>query len=291
MSFDVHRPSSLAQAVALAQKFGDAARFIAGGTDLMIQIGRRKLAPDHVIDLSALRALVGIAETPDGFSIGALTTHKAIERHPPFGRDLVALPQSARVVGGHQVRNVATVGGNIVNASPAADVVAVLLILDAELVLAGTAGERQVWLDDFLLGPGQTDRRPDEVLASIRFARLPAASATAFLKAGRRRAMEISVVCVAARLTLSADGAACETVRLALGAVGPRVLRARAAETFLAGGAVSAERFRDAGRLAAEGSSPISDVRASARYRRQLVEVMVERALSRCARAIRGGAA
>jgi carbon-monoxide dehydrogenase medium subunit len=283
--------ASVAEAVALARQFGEAARFIAGGTDLMIQIGRRKLKPDHVIDLSALRALSGIEETPDGFSIGALTTHKAIERHPAFQRELVALPESARVVGGHQVRNVATIGGNIVNASPAADVVTALLALDAELILAGTGGERRIRLDDFLLGPGQTDRRPDEVLKAICFARLPAASATSFLKAGRRKAMEISVVCVAARLTLSADGTTCETVRLALGAVGPRVLRARAAETFLAGGDASAERFRAAGRLAAEGASPISDVRASARYRRQLIEVMVGRALARCAQAIRGGAA
>ncbi len=286
MSFALHRPASLAEAVALGGQYGEAARFLAGGTDLVIQMNRKRLAPNHIIDLSGLSALRGIKETPEGFIIGALTTHKAIERHPAFNDELVALVESARVIGGHQIRNVGTVGGNIVNASPAADLVPSLLVLDAEITLTGTAGERRLPLEDFLAGPNRTDRRFDEILTEVRFGKLPPASATAFLKAGRRRAMEISVVCVAARLTLDASGRRCRGVRLALGAVGPKALRPLAAEAFLEGRSASEENFAEAGRLAAEACAPISDVRASDRYRRLLTEALVGRALAQCLKRI-----
>src|SRR5204863_7493781 len=137
-------------------------------------------------------------------TLGALVTHRTLERHPAFHGRLRALVEGAEVVGGHQVRNVATVGGNIVNASPAADVVPVLLALDATVTCLGAGGERTLTLDGFLTGPGQTARRPGELLTSVRFDQLPPGSATAFVKAGRRKAMEVSVVCVAVRLTLDA---------------------------------------------------------------------------------------
>jgi carbon-monoxide dehydrogenase medium subunit len=287
VSFLLHHPASLAEAVALAAEYGESARFLAGGTDLVIQINRKRLAPAHLISLSRLDGLAGIGEQNGEFVVGALTTHKAIERHPAFRVGLAALVEAARVVGGHQVRNIATVGGNIVNASPAADLVPVLLALDASVVLRGVKGERVLALDEFLTGPGKTARRPDEVLTAVRFAGLPAGAATAFLKAGRRKAMEISVVNVAVRLACDAGEGRCRDVRLATGAVGPRVLRLRAVEQFLEGRPADAATFREAGRLAAEACSPISDVRASADYRRHLVAVMVARALGRCLERIR----
>ena len=114
MSFALHRPSTIAEAVALAGKYGSAARLVAGGTDLVIQINRKRLAPEHLIDLSGLPDLAGIEEDASGFVLGALTTHKTIEQHPAFQGELRALVEAARVIGGHQIRNVATVGGNIV---------------------------------------------------------------------------------------------------------------------------------------------------------------------------------
>ena len=287
MSFSLSHPASVADAVALAQQLGESARFIAGGTDLIIQINRRRCAPTHLIDLNCLSELSGIEEGAEGFSIGALTTHKDVERHPAFQKALAALSEAARVVGGHQIRNMGTVGGNIVNASPAADLVPPLLALEAELTLSGPDGARRVRLEDFLLGPGRTARRPGELLSRIAFRALPPQSATAFIKAGRRKAMEISVVCVAARLTLGDHG--CRDVRIALGAVGGTALRAHAAEQLLEGNPPSAELFREAGRLAMQVCAPISDVRASARYRSLLVEALVPRALERCLARIEAG--
>ena len=123
MSFALHRAGTVSEAMAAARRLGPQARFIAGGTDLMIQINRKRVAPAHLIDISRLDELSGIEDRNDRYVIGALTTHKALERFAPFGVAFAALPESARKVGGHQVRNIATVGGNVANASPAADVV------------------------------------------------------------------------------------------------------------------------------------------------------------------------
>lgn len=281
MSFAVHHPGSVTDAVALARRFGDQGRYLAGGTDLIIQIRRKRLAPAHLIDLTGLAELGGIADDADAIRIGALTTHKVIERHKLFQGALLALPEAARVVGGHQVRNVGTIGGNIVNASPAADVVAPLVALEAELTLIGAAGARRLPIGDFLRGPGRTARDPGDLLRDIHVRQLPPRSATAFLKAGRRKAMEISVVCVAARLTLDESGR-CAAARIALGAVDATTVRARAAEQALQGAVPTDAALCDAGRLAARACHPIDDVRASARYRGLLVEALVPRALDRC---------
>jgi len=277
MAFEFHAPDSLETAVALARQHGETARFIAGGTDLIIQIKRKRLAPQHLISLAGL-GLDTIRETTTEFVIGATTTHNDVVFHPAFQKQLVALTEAAAVVGGRQIRNVATVGGNIVNASPAADLVPVLLTLDATVDLTGLQGVRSLTLDDFLLDRGRTDRRIDELLTAVRFAKPPVASATAFLKAGRRKAMEISVVCVAAHLAGPRNGGGYDKARIAIGAAASRTFRPTAAERLVMDGG----SFAEAGRLAAEAAAPIDDVRASARYRRLLVAALVDRALERC---------
>ena len=286
LSFEYHEPTSVDEAVEQGGRFGADGRFLAGGTDLIIQLRRGKLSPRHVVSLHRIPGLDGI-DVNGAVTLGALVTHRALERHPAFQGRLRALVEGAEVVGGHQVRNVGTVGGNIVNASPAADVVPVLLALDAAVTCMGPEGERTLPLEGFLVGPGQTARQSGELLTSVRFPALPARSATAFLKAGRRKAMEISVVCVAARLTLDAGGERCVEARIALGAVAPTTWRARAAEGAVEGRAPTPEALREAGRLAAAECRPINDVRASARYRALLVEALVPRALARCLQRIR----
>ena len=218
----------------MAASFGPEARFLAGGTDLIIQINRKRCAPQHLIALDRIGGLSGIDAGEREIRIGALTTHKTIERHPAFSGSLRALAEAARVIGGHQVRNIGTIGGNVVNASPAADLLPVLLVLDAQVMLGGSERTRQIPLAAFLSGPGTTTRRPDELLSHVTFACAPTRSTTAFIKAGRRRAMEISVVCVAASLILGQDGR-CRSARIGLGAVGPTALRATAAEQMLQG--------------------------------------------------------
>lgn len=281
MSFAYHQPASLAEAVALGARYGDDARFLAGGTDLIIQMRRGRLAPGQVVSLRRVPGLDAIAA--DGaVRLGSLVTHRAVERSPHFQGPLRALVEGAEVIGGHQIRNAGTVGGNVVNASPAADLVPVLLVLDAEVTCVGVAGERTLPLAGFLTGPGRTARRPDEVVTGVRFPPPGPGTATAFLKAGRRRAMEIAVACVAVRLTLDADGR-CRAAAIALGAVAPTAIRVPEAEAALVGRPLGAEALGEAGRAAAAACRPIDDVRASARYRRRLVETLVPRALARCA--------
>jgi len=249
VSFDYHEPTSLREAVELGARFGPQGRFLAGGTDLLIQMRRGELAPAHLVSLHRVPGLDAI-DTNGAITLGALVTHRRLERAAPLEGALQALSEAAAVVGGHQIRNVATVGGNIANASPAADVVPVLLALDAEVTCLGPSGERSLPLEAFASAPGVTARRADELLIRARFPPLAPHSATAFLKAGRRRAMEISLVCVAARLTLDASRERCLDARVALGAVAPTTLRARAAERSLQGRPVTAAVLRDAGRAA-----------------------------------------
>jgi carbon-monoxide dehydrogenase medium subunit len=281
MTFDYHEPTSVAEAVDLGARLGEDARFLAGGTDLIIQMRRGKLRPRHLISLQRVRGLDAIHDN-GAVTLGARVTHRSIERHAGFHGRLRGLVEGAEVVGGHQIRNAGTVGGNIANASPAADVVPVLLALDATVSCLGAAGARTLALESLLVGAGRTALRPGELLTAIHFAALPAHSATAFLKAGRRRAMEISLVCVAARLTLDPAHERCTEARIALGAVAPATWRGHAAERALEGRAPTAELFAEAGRIAAAACQPIGDVRASARYRRLLVATLVARALARC---------
>jgi carbon-monoxide dehydrogenase medium subunit len=219
-----------------------------------------------------------------------MTTLSDLEHSDVVRAHAPLITQTLLTLSNVRVRNVATVGGNIVNASPAADVVPVLVALDAEVTCLGPDGERSLPLEQFASAPGVTARRPEELLTRVRFARPVPHSATAFLKAGRRRAMEISLVCVAVRLTLDASRERCLEARIALGAVAPTTLRARAAERVLEGRPLTAEALREAGRAAAGEARPISDVRASARYRAVLVATLVERALARCAERVRRAA-
>jgi aerobic carbon-monoxide dehydrogenase medium subunit len=279
--FEYHEPESLPDAVALAARFGEAASFLAGGTDLIVQIERGRIAPRHVIGLHRVPGLADLS-VDGGITIGARVTHRTVERTPELGGALRCLIEGAEVIGGHQVRNVATVGGNLANASPAADLVPCLLALDGTVTLLGPGGERALPVERFVLGPGRTARRADELLTGVSMPVPAAGTATAFLKAGRRRAMEISVVCVAARLTLDASRERCLEARVALGAVAPTAVRAREAERELEGRPVGDEAFRRAAEAARQACRPIDDVRASAAFRRHLVGVLVRRALDRC---------
>ena len=281
VSFDYHEPTSVREAVELGARFGADGRFLAGGTDLLVQMRRGQIVPRHLVSLHRVPGLDAI-EIDGSITLGALVTHRQLERAADFRGALAALIEGAEVVGGHQIRNVATVGGNIVNASPAADVVPVLLALDATVTCVGPQGERSLLIEEFASAPGVTARRPGELLTRASFPGPSPHSATAFLKAGRRRAMEISLVCVAVRLTLDTSRERCLDARIALGAVAPTTLRARAAERSLQGRPLTEQALAEAGRAAAGECQPITDVRASARYRALLVATLVPRALARC---------
>lgn len=281
MNFQLHKAASLPDALALALRLAPDVRYIAGGTDLIIQLRRGAARIANLIDLSGLDALRGISERSGGFRIGALCTHKDIDLHPGLLRDYPALGQAARVVGGHQVRNAGTIGGNLANASPAADVAVALLALDAEILVQGMAGSRSLAIADFFTGPGQSLLQPGELIEAILLPKPAAHETSCFLKAGRRKAMEIAVVSVAVRLRLDVAGAIAD-IRIALGAVGPKPLRALQAEKLLLGARPDAALFAKAAEAAQAECTPRSDVRAGAAYRRNLVGGMLQRALNDC---------
>jgi carbon-monoxide dehydrogenase medium subunit len=271
----------VAEASAVLRALGPGAVPLAGGTDLVVQMQRGRATPSDVVSLARIGGLDTIREGDDGaVRLGAGLTHRRLEQSPAFRGPRIALAEAARVVGGHQIRNVGTLGGNVANASPAADTVPALLVMDARVILEGETGSRTLPLDAFLIGPGRTVRRPDEILTAIDLPGLPPRTGTAFLKGGRRRAMEISVVCVAARVALEADGITVHAAQLAAGAVGPTALRLDAAVAPLLGRAAAPDLLRRVGQAAAALVTPIDDVRASADYRRWLTAPLAARALA-----------
>jgi carbon-monoxide dehydrogenase medium subunit len=285
-----HTPATVAEALALKADLGDGAVFLAGGTDLGVQLRRRLLEPAHLISLGEIPGLSAVEELDDGtIAVGGAVTHRTIEESPLFSGALEALREACRTVGSVQTRSVGTVGGNLCNASPAADTPPVLLALGASVVLAGPAGRRTLPLDEFIAGYRATALRPAELLESVLIPAPAAATGSAFLKAGRRRAMEISIVCAGVRIDLAPDGTIAGA-GIGLGSVAPTTVRAASAEEGLRGLPPGPEAFAAAGAAALDACDPIDDVRAGAAYRRAMIPVMVRRALE-IAAARAGGAA
>lgn len=287
--FEYHEPRSLDDAIALLIRHGDDAALLAGGTALLIDMRHGERHPDHLVSLWGIPGLAGV-QANGGLHIGALTTiselAEAVVSQPP----LKGLLEAARMLGARQVQNMATVGGNICKASPGADMVPPLLCLDAQLRLVGSDGERTTPLDGFLTGPDQTAIRPAEVLTEIFVPPPGPRTGTAFLKVMRRHAVDCSIVAAAACIRLAEDGQTCLAARIAVGAAAPNPFRAKRAEDILEGQKIGPDLVAEAGRKAREESHPISDVRASADYRRMLVETLVTRAVLNAAeRAVRGG--
>jgi carbon-monoxide dehydrogenase medium subunit len=289
MAFDFHEPATLAAVVELLAQHGPRAALLAGGTALLVDIRHGERQPAHVVSLWAVPGLAGVRRN-GGLHIGACTTVTALARAVGDDLALAGLREACWLLGARQVQNVATVGGNLCKASPGADLVPPLLCLDAELHLASPAGERRTPLDGFLTGPDQTALRPAEVLTAIALPPIPLRTGTAFAKVMRRHAVDCSIVAVAARVTLAADGRTAETVRVAVGAAAPNPFRATAAEQAVQGTALEPAALLAAAQAARSQARPISDVRASASYRSRLVASLTERALRSAAeRAARAG--
>lgn len=271
-----HRPSSVNDALAL-KTAEPSARFIAGGTDLLVQLRKRKLAPAPLISLRGIPELSGVVADDRVIRIGGTTPLADLLRHELVRGELRALGHSLFTLASQQIRNVGTVGGNLCNASPAADTAPPLLVLDAAVELVGQGGTRTLPLASFLAGPGKTALQAGELLSAILVPRPPRGAQSAFLRQGRV-AMDLSLVSVAAFVSI-ADNRQPPTVRLAAGAVGPVPMRLPRAEAALLGRPLDAAAVVAAAEVAAEEVKPITDLRASAQYRRRLVRVLTERAL------------
>jgi carbon-monoxide dehydrogenase medium subunit len=273
--FEYRPATSLAQATTLLAENPEA-RLLAGGTDLLVDMRERRQTPRVLVDVSALDALRGIAAADGGIRIGAGTTVGELLEAPLVAERAPALRQTAREFADYLTRNKATLGGNLANASPGADLVVPLLALDARVVLAGPGGERTLPLDAFLVGPRRTALKPGELVAAVV---VPTAGGRqGFYKLGLKRGGAIAVVSVATRVALDGDGR-CTAAAIALGAVAPRPFRAAEAEAALAGGPLTPERVARAADLAAAAARPITDVRGGEDYRRAMVRALVARTL------------
>jgi CO/xanthine dehydrogenase FAD-binding subunit len=276
--FDLQLPGSVEECLSILADRGAAARVVAGGTDLVPQLRNGLLRPTCVVDLSGIAELRRLARANGSLGIGPLVTARTLEQDAMIRTRLPALAESGALVGSVQVRNLASVGGNLCNAAPSADMAPPLLALDAEAVIAGPRGQRRVPLADFFLGVRQTVLEPDELLVEIRVPDPGPRSGGSYLRHTPRRELDIAVVGVSSQLTL-ADGR-CAKARIALAAVAPTPVRAPEAERALEGQPLTPEAIARAATLAAAAARPISDQRGSADFRRHLVRVLTRRTLT-----------
>jgi carbon-monoxide dehydrogenase medium subunit len=257
------------------------ARLIAGGTDLLVELerGQRK-SIDTLIDISRIPGLDQVTHYGDLLRIGALVTHNQLVADPEIVRHAYPLAQAAWEVGAPQIRNRATVAGNLITASPANDTITPLWALDATVTLSSLEGERTLTFPQFYQGVRRTAIRPDEMLTAIHIPALnDPADRGIFLKLGLRRAQAISVINVAVVISFEPDSQTIRQARITLGCVAPTILRVPTAENSLIGNPLSESVIREAARLASIAPSPIDDLRGTAEYRTEMVRVLVARAL------------
>jgi carbon-monoxide dehydrogenase medium subunit len=269
--FEYLEPASLQEAISLLDEYGDRARVLAGGTNLILWMKTEQGSLETIINIGKLPALAGISSQDGRVHIGALTKVRAVRNAQEIQSNYTALAEACASFGSAQIQIMGTIGGNLCNGSPASDSVPALVALDAQLVLVGPGGERTVPVEEFLIGPGKTAIQKGELLASIRLPHPQPGTGSAFIKVSRVAA-DLAKASGAAMLVRKGDRIT--DCRLALGSVGPTALRAKKAEKLLIGKPFSTKLALEAGLVAAEEISPIDDVRSTAWYRRQVVKAI-----------------
>jgi CO/xanthine dehydrogenase FAD-binding subunit len=269
----------LEHAIALLGEHGARAKILAGGTDLLVELKHATHDPELIVDVSRLRELKDIAVADDGLHIGALVTHSDIMNSSVIRDMFPALVAAAHSIGAMQTRNLGTLGGNLVTCVPSMDSGPALIALDASVTVTNAEGRRRMPLAELFVGPRKTSLKPGDLLVDIVIPKENLGKPAAFEKFGLRKGQALALVNVGASFWVG-DNSVFVAPRIALGAVAPTVMRAPKAEAFLDGCKISAEAMAEAGRIAAMEAKPISDFRASADYRRDLVAVLVKRALA-----------
>jgi CO/xanthine dehydrogenase FAD-binding subunit len=275
--FEYIRPRDVDEALELLGSLRENAKIMAGGTDLVPLMRENLVTPSHVIDISNLGDLDFIKEENGLITIGAATRMRTIEQSPIVKAKIPMFAETAQLVGEIGVRNIATIGGNLVNASPAADSAPPLLTLDANVKIRKLKTERTIKLQEFFLHVKKTVLEPDELMTEVRIPIPPPKSGGAFIRLAKRGGNIISIVSAAAFLALK--GNACSLARIAMGSVAPTPIRIPDAEKVLEGAVPTEERIRTAAETALGSIKPISDVRASAEYRKETSKILVRRAL------------
>jgi CO/xanthine dehydrogenase FAD-binding subunit len=278
-AFELVTATDSQHAVALLAQHTPSVKVLAGGTDLMADLKFSTHAPNVIVDISRLEDLKEIAITEEGLSIGALVTHTQIMRSRIIREMFPALVDAAHTIGAVQTRNLGTLGGNLVTAVPSMDSGPTLVALDAEVTILGPEGSRRIPLTDFFVGPRKTVLKPYELLLEILIPKQSLNKPAHFLKFGLRKGQALALVNVAASLWVDWEKHVFVAPRIGLGAVAPKVIRAPQAEAYLVGRMITADAMAEAGRIAVGDAKPISDFRASAEYRRDLIAVLTKRAL------------
>jgi len=272
-------PVRLDDALDVLSEYGSEARVMAGGTDILVAMRERGLRLGCLVDLKHIPGLAEIRVGPSGsLEIGALVPVRDVERSLIVRDGWGILASAAGMLASVQVRNKATLGGNICNASPAADLAPPLLVLEARATAFGREGERSIPIGELFAGPGRTTLNGD-ILTGFSIPPMPAGARATYVKHGPRNAMDIAIAGVAVLALPDASGRQWAEVRIALGAVAPTPIRARAAEGALLGVPIGPDSIARAAELAAQAASPIGDVRGSAGYRRAMVAALTRRAL------------
>ena len=277
-NFEFFEPTTIEEVSALLIKYNGRAKLLAGGTDLIIEMKARTATPEYVISLEKVPGLVGIDyDEGTGLRIGALTKMRTLEKDPIIRERYTALAEGAGEVGGVQIRHLATIGGNISHGSPAADTAAPLLALGAQVNIAGANGERTVPIETFFLGPGQTVLETGEIVTAFKCPPRGANEGSQYLKQKIREVMDLAFVGVAS--SAKTNNGTVSDVKIGLAAVAPTPLRATDAEAIINGNSLTTELLEQAATAASAQSRPISDLRCSAEYRREMVGVLTRRTL------------
>lgn len=277
-AFDYYRAVSLAEAFDLMRDKPNYT-LLAGGTDLLVKINEKIISPNVVLDLSLIKDLRGIHLENGQFTLGALITHTQVMDSEILQKFAPALVKASSMVGSPQIRNRGTLGGNICNASPAADAVPALLALGAEVQLMSEKKVRTVLLEDLFLGPGKTTIATGEILTRVLFKAQRPNQGSSFQKLGKRKALAISVVNAAVFIEIDSKTRTISEARIALGSVAPTPIRVKRAENLLLGKILSAELLKQVRLTVASEVKPIDDIRAKAEYRRDVAGELVERAV------------
>jgi CO/xanthine dehydrogenase FAD-binding subunit len=271
-----HQALTLDEAIRIYSKTSNP-KYIAGGTDLMVQLRERQGALFSLIDISRISELKDIRIDGSEIEVGAAVTFQEIIDSPLLKNEAPLLVHASQQTGAAQIQHMGTIGGNIANASPAGDTLPSLYILGTNLVLSGEDGDRRIPISEFILGVRKTALRPGEIIKKVCFERLPDGSGSAFLKYGLRECQAISVVSVASIIEVQQGKIL--TSRIALGAVAPTIVRCPEAEQYLFGKSPSSEIFEQAGKIAQESANPIGDIRGSAAFRRYLIKPLTKQCL------------
>ncbi len=307
-----HKPSTIGEALDLLGAYGKQALLIAGGTDVMAMIKKSLLAPEILVSLRGIPALRDLRYGEAAVCLGSATTHRTIEQSPAIRQTFTALADAVDVLGAVQIRNVATIGGNICTAAPSADTAPPLLVLGARVKAASQAGERTIALEDFFTGPRATVLQEGEIVTALTIPSPLPYTASAYWKHQRRRALDIPILGVAVSLSLDTDAMSrpinlystepiaaqfqalesdrllCREVRIALGVAAPTPMRALRAEQLLTGRMIGGEIMDAVARAAADEARPRDSFRGEAWYRHEMIRVFVQRLVLLCIARIAG---